>query len=338
MVSAVIWIGVAIAALVFLAGLLIFSRPQMATGTGCNTCPAGPPGPIGKTGPPGPPGTNGLPGPPGPAGANGLPGPPGPAGQTIVGANGQVIVGPTGPPGPPGPTGANGINGTNGVDGAVGPVGPMGPPGPIGPPGLPGVMGPPGIGSIGPQGPLGPVGPIGPVGPMGPQGPLGVAGPQGPPGPTGPTGPAGTAGTTSTTTTATPATTTTFRKYRVMTNLDNRYCMELPNNNTADGTEILLNPCNGTSTQTFGLNDRGEFITENGKCLDAGAGAIGVRVSQKTCNGSNSQKWTSSGNGALKAANADLCVDVYGGRVGNNVPIAMWSCSGSVNQSWNVQP
>ncbi|MFB9662636.1 ricin-type beta-trefoil lectin domain protein [Glycomyces mayteni] len=71
-----------------------------------------------------------------------------------------------------------------------------------------------------------------------------------------------------------------------------------------------------------------------GKCLDVEASgtADGTPVQLYTCNGTNAQKWTTPGDGTLRALGK--CLDVKGGGTADGTVVQLWTCNGTAAQQW----
>jgi predicted alpha-1,2-mannosidase len=71
-----------------------------------------------------------------------------------------------------------------------------------------------------------------------------------------------------------------------------------------------------------------------GKCLDVDHSqtADGTKVDLYTCNGTNAQRWTVTGDGALQAFGK--CLDVYHSGTANLSPVDLYTCNGTGAQRW----
>ena len=68
-------------------------------------------------------------------------------------------------------------------------------------------------------------------------------------------------------------------------------CLDVPNSNTANGTQPVIWDCNGGANQRWTVN--GQTMQALGKCLDAPANATaGTKVQLWDCNGGTNQQWT----------------------------------------------
>ncbi len=73
------------------------------------------------------------------------------------------------------------------------------------------------------------------------------------------------------------------------------YCLDVYNNQTADGATIDLWYCNGGQNQQWSVNPNGTITgLQSGKCLDVTGGvtANGTQVELWTCNGGPNQRWS----------------------------------------------
>ena len=68
-------------------------------------------------------------------------------------------------------------------------------------------------------------------------------------------------------------------------------CLDVRSGGTADGTQIQLYTCNGSTSQTW--TRTGSTLRALGKCLDvSGSGtADGTKIQLWTCNGTGAQNW-----------------------------------------------
>jgi hypothetical protein len=111
-------------------------------------------------------------------------------------------------------------------------------------------------------------------------------------------------------------------------------CVDVNQNNSADGTAIQLWDCNGTTAQQW--TRQGSTIRALGKCLDVQSSgtANGTLIQLWTCNGSGAQNWTSQSDGALRNPQSNRCLDAPGGNTANGTRLIIWDCHGGANQRW----
>ncbi|MFF5180518.1 glycoside hydrolase family 27 protein [Micromonospora sp. NPDC000316] len=110
-------------------------------------------------------------------------------------------------------------------------------------------------------------------------------------------------------------------------------CLDVPNSNTANGTQPVIWDCNGAANQRWTAN--GQTLQSLGKCLDAPLNAsAGVKVQIWDCNGGANQRWTVNANGTISGAQSGLCLDVSNNATANGTPVILWSCTGAANQRW----
>ena len=69
--------------------------------------------------------------------------------------------------------------------------------------------------------------------------------------------------------------------------------MTLLNGSSADGTPIVLEPCNGGAAQRFNLNAAHDLTSSTDKCVDVKdqQTADGTTLQLWTCTGTANQKW-----------------------------------------------
>jgi hypothetical protein len=113
-------------------------------------------------------------------------------------------------------------------------------------------------------------------------------------------------------------------------------CVDVAAANSANGTQVQLYGCNGTSAQSWDVRDDGT-VRALGKCLDAagGSSANGTRAQLWDCNGTAAQRWTASGDGTLRVLGK--CLDATGPSSADGTPLQLWDCTaGAANQRWTL--
>nr|MDT0659168.1 ricin-type beta-trefoil lectin domain protein [Micromonospora sp. DSM 115978] len=129
------------------------------------------------------------------------------------------------------------------------------------------------------------------------------------------------------TTTPPPATTGTF------VSAASGRCLDVPQGNTANGTQPIIWDCNGGANQQWSVN--GQALQALGKCLDAPLDATaGARVQLWDCNGGTNQQWTLNANGTITGRQSGLCLDVYDNATANGTTVILWQCTAAANQRW----
>jgi chitinase len=113
-------------------------------------------------------------------------------------------------------------------------------------------------------------------------------------------------------------------------------CVDVAGANPANGTAIQLYTCNGTNAQQW--THSGNAFQALGSCLDVtGAGtADGAQVQLYACNGTGAQQWTQGASGSLVNTNSGKCLDATGVSSADGTRLQIWSCTGAVNQSWTL--
>jgi len=110
-------------------------------------------------------------------------------------------------------------------------------------------------------------------------------------------------------------------------------CLDVPNGNTANGTQPIIWDCNGGSNQRWTLS--GQTLQVLGKCLDAPLNATaGTKAQIWDCNGGTNQGWTLNANGTISGVQSGLCLDVNGNATANGTTVILWTCTGAANQRW----
>nr|WP_239167242.1 glycoside hydrolase family 27 protein [Catellatospora coxensis] len=110
-------------------------------------------------------------------------------------------------------------------------------------------------------------------------------------------------------------------------------CLDVPQSNTANGTQPVIWDCNGQSNQQWAVN--GAALQALGKCLDAPLNATaGAKVQLWDCNGGANQQWNLNSDGTVSNRQSGLCVDVNGNATANGTLVILWTCTGAANQRW----
>ncbi|HZN75237.1 MAG TPA: RICIN domain-containing protein [Micromonosporaceae bacterium] len=124
---------------------------------------------------------------------------------------------------------------------------------------------------------------------------------------------------------------TTFR----LVNAASGRCLDDPNSNNTNGTQLIIWTCNGGQNQLVTQN--GSSLRILGKCLDAfGNGtANGTRIVLWDCiAGATNQQWTLRTDGSIAGVQSGRCLNPSGGGTANNTPIVLFDCNGSAAQRW----
>ena len=114
-------------------------------------------------------------------------------------------------------------------------------------------------------------------------------------------------------------------------------CLDVRNAATADGTQIQLYTCNGSTAQTWTVTPNGP-VKALGKCLDVAGGgsADGTKIQLYTCNGSGAQNWSARTDGTVRNPQSGKCLDVSGNNSADSTPVHLWTCTGAANQRWTL--
>ncbi|WP_432844116.1 ricin-type beta-trefoil lectin domain protein [Dactylosporangium sp. CA-092794] len=112
-------------------------------------------------------------------------------------------------------------------------------------------------------------------------------------------------------------------------------CVDIAAASSANGTQVQLYTCNGTSAQQWTVGDDGT-IRALGKCLDvaAASSANGTKVQIYDCNGTAAQQWSKQSDGTLRALGK--CLDATGPSSADGTPLQIWDCFASANQQWTL--
>jgi alpha-galactosidase len=110
-------------------------------------------------------------------------------------------------------------------------------------------------------------------------------------------------------------------------------CLDVPNSNTANGTQPVIWDCSGANNQKWTVS--GQALQSLGKCLDAPTGATaGAKAQLWDCNGGTNQQWTLQSNGTVRNNQTGLCLDVSNNQTANGTLTLLWTCTGATNQQW----
>ncbi|ASW56798.1 ricin-type beta-trefoil lectin domain protein [Plantactinospora sp. KBS50] len=113
-------------------------------------------------------------------------------------------------------------------------------------------------------------------------------------------------------------------------------CVDVAAASSANGTHVQLYTCNGTNAQQW--THTGNTFRSLGRCLDVtSAGtANGTKIQIWDCNGTNAQNWTIGANGSLVNTGSGKCLDVTDWSTADGNQLQIWTCTGSANQSWTL--
>jgi len=114
-------------------------------------------------------------------------------------------------------------------------------------------------------------------------------------------------------------------------------CLDVPNSNTTNGTQVQLWDCSGQANQSWTYTSGKQLTVYGNKCLDAnGRGTTnGTAVIIWDCNGQANQQWNVNTNGTITGVQSGLCLDANGAATANGTKIIIWSCNGGTNQQWS---
>ncbi|WP_433311256.1 glycoside hydrolase family 27 protein [Micromonospora chersina] len=113
-------------------------------------------------------------------------------------------------------------------------------------------------------------------------------------------------------------------------------CLDVPQSNTANGTQPVIWDCNGGANQRWNIS--GDTLQALGKCLDAPLNATpGAKAQIWDCNGGANQRWSRNADGTIRAQQSGLCLDVNGAATGNGTTVILWTCTAAANQRWTIR-
>ncbi len=115
-------------------------------------------------------------------------------------------------------------------------------------------------------------------------------------------------------------------------------CLADPGRSEANGTKVVLWPCNGHANQAWALPPGPVASQIPGMCLDDSGDqtADGTKIDIWGCNGSAAQAWLAETDGTVRINGK--CLDVVHGGTASGSPVDLFSCNGSKAQQWNLMP
>ncbi len=113
-------------------------------------------------------------------------------------------------------------------------------------------------------------------------------------------------------------------------------CVDVYNNQTANGTKVELWSCNGGANQQWTVGTDGT-LRALGKCMDitGGSTANNALIELWDCNGGANQQWQPY-NGGLRNPQSGRCLDVPNSNSNNGTQLIIWDCNGGANQRWTL--
>ncbi|MFG1885383.1 alpha-galactosidase [Micromonospora sp. NPDC049102] len=145
----------------------------------------------------------------------------------------------------------------------------------------------------------------------------------------------------------TPGTTVPVPSAYTLTAQHSGKLLDVSNNATNDGADIVQWAANGQPNQRWRFQDAGGgyqtvISAHSGKCLDVYGGASatgdGVRVTQWTCNGGTNQQWRvqDPGTGAVQliARHSNKCLTILNAATTDGARAVQSTCTTSASQQW----
>ncbi len=113
-------------------------------------------------------------------------------------------------------------------------------------------------------------------------------------------------------------------------------CIDIPRQQTEDGTPLSLFNCHGSPNQQWTITG-GQITGMTGVCLDimGSAPKDGAQIIIVHCNGRDSEKWTLA-NGQIVGIGGK-CIDLAGGSIQDHAALIIAPCTSSPSQQWSVQ-
>ncbi|WP_019070421.1 RICIN domain-containing protein [Streptomyces hokutonensis] len=114
-------------------------------------------------------------------------------------------------------------------------------------------------------------------------------------------------------------------------------CVDNRSGNTTNGNPIQLYWCNDTNSQQWTLNLNGTLTVEN-KCMavKGGGTADGTAVELDDCDGSGGGTWQTRADGTIYNPQSGKCLDATANYTTAGTQLQIASCTGAVNQRWNL--
>lgn len=116
-------------------------------------------------------------------------------------------------------------------------------------------------------------------------------------------------------------------------------CLDVPGTATADGTQLHIYDCLGTTIQKWTRTAAGEIRVYGDRCLDVdhSGTADGTKIQIWTCNNTAAQRFTFTPDGTIVGAASGKCVDVTGGSTADRALVQLHTCNRSGAQRWTVR-
>jgi GH25 family lysozyme M1 (1,4-beta-N-acetylmuramidase) len=115
-------------------------------------------------------------------------------------------------------------------------------------------------------------------------------------------------------------------------------CLADPGFSTANGTRVVLWPCNGYNNQSWTL-PAGPLTSQiPGMCADDSGGqtANGTKIVISACDGSPEQAWQAGTDGTVRSGGK--CLDVAHGATATGSVVDLYTCNGTAAQQWHLVP
>jgi GH25 family lysozyme M1 (1,4-beta-N-acetylmuramidase) len=115
-------------------------------------------------------------------------------------------------------------------------------------------------------------------------------------------------------------------------------CLADPGFSTANGTRVVLWPCNGYTNQSWSLPAGPVTSQIPGMCVDdsGGQAANGTKVVASACDGSPEQAWQAGTDGTVRTNGK--CLDVVHGATATGSAVDLYACNGTGAQQWHLVP
>ena len=112
---------------------------------------------------------------------------------------------------------------------------------------------------------------------------------------------------------------------------DGAHCIDTATRPATSGTELVLRPCSGASSQQWTVLAE-NIVHHSGLCLSADADADWAKTRLAECDGGPAQQWTSRGDTLVSAGGK--CLDLYANDSASGTAVQLYTCNGTTAQLW----
>jgi len=118
----------------------------------------------------------------------------------------------------------------------------------------------------------------------------------------------------------------------------NGLCLDIPNDDTTNGVDLVLGTCDSTSSQSWTFDTDGSIHSSlnNNKCIEVQGSvySTGTPIEVQDCDSGNpAQQWTYLADGTIQSVgDSNYCFDENG----NGSVVYLWTCDGTSDQYWTL--